>query len=53
MYPEKDERWQQATEDANEKPLLAAKDLERFRAQNQRESKAVKKELQGKDKAMA
>jgi transposase-like protein len=57
LYPEQVERWRQAAQDANEKPVLTFKDqqeLERLRAQgDQREIKALKKELQRKEKAMA
>jgi Skp family chaperone for outer membrane proteins len=50
------ERWRQAAQDANEKPVLTLKEqkeLEKLRAQDQREIKALKKELQRKEKAMA
>ena len=50
------ERWQQASQDANEKPVLTLKEqkkLEKLRAQDQKEIKAFKKELQRKEKAMA
>jgi len=50
------ERWRQAAQDANAKPVLTMaeqKELEKLRAQDQREIKALKKELQRKEKAMA
>jgi transposase len=48
--------WRQAAQDANAKPVLTMaeqKELEKRRAQDQREIKALKKELQRKEKAMA
>jgi hypothetical protein len=45
LYPLQVERWQQASQDANEKPVLtlkAQKELERLRAQDQREIKRLK-----------
>jgi len=56
LYPEQVERWRQAAQDANAKPVLTMaeqKELERLRAQDQREVKALKKELQRKEKALA
>ena len=56
LYPEQVERWRQAAQDANEKPVLTMKkqqELEKLRAQDQREIKALKKELQRKEKALA
>ena len=56
LFPEQVERWRQAAQDANEKPLPTLreqKELEKLRAQDQREIKALKKELQRKEKAMA
>jgi transposase-like protein len=56
LFPEQVERWRQAAQDANEKPLLTLREqkkLEKLRAQDQREIKALKKELQRKEKAMA
>ena len=56
LYPEQVERWRQAAQDANKKPVLTLKEqkeLEKLRAQDQREIKALKKELQRKEKAMA
>lgn len=50
------ERWRQAAQDANAKSVLTMaeqKQLEKLRAQDQREIKALKKELQRKEKAMA
>ena len=48
-YPEQVERWRQAAQDANEKPVLTLKEqnyLEKFLAQVQPEIKARKQELQ-------
>jgi transposase-like protein len=56
LFPDQVERWRQAAQDANAKPVLTMaeqKELERLRAQDQREIKALKKELQRKEKAMA
>jgi transposase len=56
LFPEQVERWRQAAQDANAKPVLTMaeqKELEKLRAQDQREIKALKKELQRKEKAMA
>ena len=56
LYPEQVDRWRQAAQDANEKPVLTLKEqkeLEKLRAQDQKEIKALKKELQRKEKAMA
>jgi transposase len=56
LYPLQVERWQQASQDANEKPVLtlkAQKELERLRAQDQREIKRFKQELRRKEKALA
>ena len=56
LYPEQVERWRQAAQDANAKPVLTMaeqKELEKLRAQDQREIKALRKELQRKEKAMA
>jgi hypothetical protein len=50
------ERWRQASQDANEKPLLTMKEqkeLERLRAQDQKEIKRLKQELRRKEKALA
>ncbi len=55
LYPAQVERWRQAAQDANEKPVLTLKEqkeFEKLRAQDQREIKALKKELQRKEKAM-
>ena len=56
LYPELVERWREAAQDGNEKPVLTLKEqkeLEKLRAQDPREIKALKKELQRKEKAMA
>ena len=44
LYPEQVDRWRQASQDANEKPVLTMKEqkeLEKLRAQDQREIKAL------------
>ena len=56
LYPEQVERWRQASQDANEKPVLTLteqKDLDRRHQQDQREIKQLKQELRRKDKALA
>ena len=57
LYPEQVDRWRQAAQDANEKPVLTMKEqkeLEKLRAQDQREIKRrLKQELRRKEKAMA
>ena len=56
LYPEQVERWRQASQDANEKPVLTLKEqkeLERLRAQDQKEIKRLKQELRHKEKALA
>ena len=56
LFPEQVERWRQASQDANDKPVLTLKEqreLEKLRAQDQREIKSLKRELQRKKKAMA
>ena len=56
LYPEQVECWRQASQDANEKPVLTLKEqkeLERLRAQDQREIKRLKQELRRKEKALA
>jgi transposase len=56
LYPEQVERWRQASQDANEKPVLTLKEqreLEKLRAQDQREIKRLQKELRKKEKALA
>ena len=56
LYPEQVERWRQAAQDANEKPVLTLKEqkeLERLRAQDQKEIKRLKQELRRKEKALA
>ena len=50
------ERWRQASQDANEKPVLTLKEqkeLERLRAQDPREIKRLKQELRRKEKTLA
>ncbi len=56
LFPEQVERWRQAAQDVNAKPVLTMaeqKEIEKLRAQDQRQIKALKKELQRKEKAMA
>jgi transposase-like protein len=56
LYPEQVDRWRQASQDANEKPVLTLKEqkeLERLRAQDQKEIKRLQQELRRKDKALA
>jgi transposase len=56
MYQEQVERWRQIAKDGNENPVLTMKEhreLVKRRAEDQREIKALKKEWQHKDKAMA
>ena len=56
LYPEQVDRWRQASQDANEKPVLnlkEQKELERLRAQDQKEIKRLQQELRRKDKALA
>ena len=56
LYPEQVERWRQASQDANEKPVLTLKEqkeLERLRAQDQKEIKRLKQELRRKEKVLA
>jgi septin family protein len=56
LFPEQVERWRQAFQDANEKPVLTLKEqkeLERLRAQDQREIKRLKQKLRRKEKALA
>ncbi len=56
LYPEQVERWRQASQNANEKPVLTLKEqkeLEQLRAQDQREIKRLKQELRRKEKALA
>jgi len=51
MYPEQVERWRQASHDANEKPVLTfkeQKELERLRAQDQREFKRPNRSTDGR-----
>jgi hypothetical protein len=56
LFPEQVQRWRQAAQDANAKPvqtMAEQKELETLRAQDQREIMAFNKELQRKEKAMA
>ncbi len=56
LYPEPVERWRQASQDANEKPVLSLKDqkeLELLHAQDQKEIKLLKQELRRTEKALA
>ena len=56
LFPEQVERWRQASQDANEKPVLTLKEqkeLERLRAQDQKKIKRLKQELRRKEKALA
>jgi len=56
LFPDQVSRWRQAAQDANAKPALTMarqKELERLRAQDQKQIKALKKDLQGKEKALA
>ena len=55
-YPEQVSRWRQAAQNANAKPertRAEQKELEKLHAQDQREIKALKKELLRKGKALA
>lgn len=56
LYPEQVSHWRQLAQNANAKPVRSMaeqKDLEKLHAQDQREIKALKKELQRKEKALA
>ena len=56
LYPEQVSHWRQIAQNANAKPVRSMaeqKDLEKLHAQDQREIKALKKELQRKEKALA
>ena len=56
LYPEQVDRWRQAAQDANENPVLTMKEqkeLDKLRAQDQREIKRLQKELRRKEKALA
>jgi transposase-like protein len=56
LYPEQVSRWRQAAQNANAKPvrtMAEQKELEKLHAQDQREIKALKKELLRKEKALA
>ena len=54
LYPEQVSRWRQAAQNANAKPvrtMAEQKELEKLHAQDQREIKALKKDLLRKEKA--
>jgi transposase len=56
LFPELVERWRQDSQDDNEKPVLTLneqKELEKLRAQYQREITRLKQELRRKEKALA
>jgi transposase-like protein len=56
LFPEQVDRWRQASQDANEKPVLTLneeKDLVRRHQQDQGEIKQLKQELRRKEKALA
>ena len=56
LFPEQVDRWRQASQDANEKPVLTLKeqkDLDRRHQPDQREIKQLKQELRRKEKALA
>lgn len=56
LFPEQVTRWRQAATEANAKPVLTVaeqKELEKLRAQDQREIRQLKNELQRKEKALA
>jgi transposase len=56
LFPEQVERWRQASQDVNEKPVFTLKEqkeLEKLRAQDQREIKWLNQELRRKEKALA
>jgi len=56
LFPEQVERWSHAAQDANENLLFIFKEqreLEKLCDRDQREIKALKKELQRNEKAMA
>ena len=55
-FPDRVNRWRQTNQDANATSLLTMaeqRDLEKLRAQDQKEIKRLQKELQRKDKALA
>ncbi len=55
LFPEQVSLWRQAGQNTNQKPALTSKELkelEKLRAQDQREIKPLKKKLQGKEKAL-
>ncbi len=56
LFPEQVERWRQASQDPNEKPVLTLKEqkeLEKLRTKDQREINRLKQELRRKEKALA
>ena len=56
LYPEQVERWRHASQDANEKPVLALKEqkeLEQLRVQEKKEIKRLEQELRRKEKTLA
>jgi len=56
LFLEQVDRWRQTAQDANANAVLTMaeqKELEKLRAQDQREIKALKKELHRKEKALA
>ncbi len=56
LYSEQVEWWRQASQDANEKPMLIwkrQKELERLHAQDRKAIKRLKQELRCKEKALA
>ena len=56
LFPEQVERWRQASQDANEKPVLTLtehKDRDRRHQYNQREIKQLNQELLRKEKTLA
>jgi transposase len=56
LYQEQVERWRQASQDANKKPVLTLREqrqLEKLRAQDQREIKPLQKERRKKEKDLA
>jgi len=56
LFPDQVQRCRQASQDANDKPMFTLneqKELEKLRAQDQREIKRLKHELRCKEKALA
>jgi len=56
LFPKQVDRWRQAAQDANKKPVLTLKeqkDLDHRHQQDQREIKQLKQELRRKEKALA